>query len=368
MKKPNNIYLVPGPVIVPAEVSAIYQRQLGSADLEPEFFATYAATEKLWQQILDTRNSLVMMTGEGMLGLWAGLKSCLKNGDKVLALTNGMFGVGIGAMAQAIGAQVEFISFGYNEAITDLARIESAIKAFRPKMITMVHCETPSGILNSIEPIALLKRKYQVPLLYVDAVSSIGGVEVKVDDWHIDICLGGGQKSPSVFPDMTFLTVSPAAWAIIEDVGYAGYDALKPFRYAVKNREFPYTPHWHGVAALKLSAELLLAEGVENVYARHRDVAKFCRESVCALGLQLFPRDISSFSPTVTAIKVPDWISWPTLNHALCEQGVFVGGNYGILAGKVFRIGHMGTQANLELVRNGMNVLGQVLLQIHKAT
>ena len=353
-------YLIPGPVMAPKEVLAAYNQNYGSSDLDPEFLKLYAQTVKLWQRILYTKNDFVMMTGEGMLGLWGALKSCLKPRDKVLAIDNGIFGAGIAAMAKTIGATVEVVKFPYNEAVIDVGCIEAVIKKFSPKMITVVHCETPSGILNSIAAIGELKKKYKIPLLCVDAVSSIGGTPVKVDEWNIDICLGGSQKAPSALADMTFLTVSPTAWDIIEKINYIGYDALLPFKNVLKTAYFPYTPHWHGVAALNVAAKLILEEGLTNVFKRHQKVAKFCRNEIVKLGLELFPAEQRFSSPTVTAIKVPEQISWSVLDKKLRANNLFLGGSYGILKDKVFRIGHMGAQADVKLMERSIELVHRI--------
>jgi aspartate aminotransferase-like enzyme len=368
--------LVPGPVCPTAATLATYGQWFGSPDLHHGFLVLYQATEKLWQDILRTQNSVLMMTGEAMLGLWGALKSTLRANDKVLAIANGIFGAGIAEMARAIGAQVQVIDLPYDvavgcgcgyeheqERVQVLQRIEQAIKSFAPKMITMVHCETPSGILNSLAEVGELKRQYGVPLFCVDAVSSIGGALLDVDQWGIDLCLGGGQKAPSIFPDMTFVAVSEAAWEIIEQVNYVGYDAFKPFRYAVRDQYFPYTPHWNGVAALHGAAMHLLQEGVEQVYQRHQRAAALCCNAIDKMGLMLYPKAIAYSSPTVTAIKVPEQrISWRELDQRLRARGVLLGGSYGALAGKVFRVGHMGTQADISLIERSMQILAEVLV------
>lgn len=359
--KNNEIYLVPGPTTIPTKIRKFYQQNFGSPDLESDFFELYKNCEKTWQTILATKNNVVVMTGEAMLGLWGALKSTIKPKDKVLALANGLFSDGIAEMAKTLGANVKTLHFPYNNAITDFAAVEKAIQKFQPKIITMVHCETPTGILNPLAEIGALKKKYGVPLFYVDAVASIGGTPIEVDKWHIDLCLGGGQKAPSIFSDITFLAVSKTAWKIINEVNYAGYDALKSFQNAVKNSYFPYTPHWPGIAALNASGNMLLKEGLKNVFVRHKKIADFCRKKILELGLELFPENLNYASPTVTAIKVPKNISWEKLNKKLRDNGVIFGGNYGTLQNKVFRIGHMGTQADMILVKKGLIILERIL-------
>ncbi|OEU64439.1 MAG: aminotransferase [Desulfobacterales bacterium PC51MH44] len=354
------IAMVPGPVKLPQAVFDAYQTNYGSADMETEFLELYNNTEANLKIILGTKNQIVIQSGEGMLVLWSALKSCLLPGDRVLAIATGVFGDGIGDMALSIGAEVRKISLAYNETISDMSEIEEAILKFKPKMITVVHCETPSGTLNPIAELGLLKQYHKVPLLYVDAVASAGGTSVLTDEWHIDLCLGGSQKCLSSLPDMAFLAVSNTAWEIIQQVNYVGYDALKPFQEAQAKHYFPYTPNWHGVASLNAGAELILDEGLANSFARHEEVATYCRDRLTEMGLSLFPAPDAKQSPTVTAVNVPDGMTWPELDARLREHGLVVGGSYGQLAGKVFRLGHMGTQADKELVKQALNILARI--------
>jgi len=354
------IPMVPGPVKVHPAVIDAYHVNYGSSDLESEFLETYNQCEERLKNIMATQNSVVIQTGEGMLGLWGALKSCLKPGDRVLAIATGVFGDGIGDMAEMVGARVQKMLLGYNETISDIDRLENAIREFRPKMITAVHCETPSGTLNPLEDLGRLKHDLRVPLLYVDAVSSIGGTPVATDAWHIDLCLGGSQKCLSSLSDITFLSVSDAAWEVVEDVGYNGYDALKPFRTAQESHYFPYTPSWHGIVGLNAGADVILSEGLENCFARHDRVAAGCRNRLVKIGLSLFPLPDAVPSPTVTAVAVPEGITWAEFDNRLREQGLVVGGNYGPLAGNVFRLGHMGTQADPDLVEQALAVIERV--------
>ena len=355
------IPMVPGPTSVCPEVLEAYQTDFGSSDFEPEFLALYNHVEAQLQKVFATSNSVVTMTGEGMIVLWSALKSCIKPWERVLAIGTGLFGFGIGEMAQSIGAEVQSVGFGYDQTINDWDRVEKAIIDFKPKMITVIHCETPSGTLNPLVELGELKRKHGVPLLYVDAVASLGGAPLLTDEWQIDLCLGGAQKAISVPAGTSFLTVSPRAWEIVEQVAYPGYDALLPFRTAQRDFYFPYTPYWHGLAALSKGLELLLAEGLQSSFNRHAETAGYCRQRLVEAGLELYPAADAIPSPTVTAVKVPRHIPWSELNRRFRQHGLVVGGNYGPLAGKVFRIGHMGTQAQMSLVAKAMDVIEEVM-------
>jgi aspartate aminotransferase-like enzyme len=331
-----------------------------SADLEPEYSELYSTVQDQLRSVLSTKNAFAIMTGEGMIALWGALKSCIEPGDRVLAVSTGVFGFGIGEMAATIGADVRWVEFGFDEVI-DASRVEDAIKSFRPKMVTAVHCETPSGTLNPLADTGSAVRAHKVPLFYVDAVASAAGAPVLTDEWGIDLCLVGTQKALSAQPDLAAVAVSEKAWDVVEAVAYAGYDALAPYRDALANRWFPYTPSWASLAALNRACEIVLAEGLDSVFARHVLAAQACRERAVEIGLDLYPADVSSSSPTVTALKVPDAIDWLWLRQKLREKGMGVGGSLGPLSGRVFRIGHMGSQADLALVHQGMDVLAEVL-------
>jgi aspartate aminotransferase-like enzyme len=349
--------MVPGPVKAHPAVLEAYRIDYGSADLEKDYIELYTQTEKNLKAILQTEHSVVIFLGEGMMALWGALKSCLRPRDRVLAIGTGVYGYGIGEMAAAVGAEVRTVGLSYDQTLSDLSEVGKAIAEFKPKMITVVHCETPSGTLNPIAGLGRLKQEMGVPLLYVDAVSSIGGAPVLPDEWHIDLCLGGAQKCLSALPDTCFVSVSAQAWEVIDAVGYVGYDAIKPFQTAVERHYFPYTPGWQATAGLNAGAEAILKEGLEICFRRHAEVADYCRKQLVEIGYKLYPAADAVPAPTVTAVKMPEGIAWEEFDQRLRRHGLVVGGSYGPITGKVFRLGHMGTQADLELVKQALEVL-----------
>ncbi len=358
------IPMLPGPTTIPAEVLAAMNKDYGSGQVEADFLSLYDSTGKALADLMGTANDVVLMTGEGMLALWAGLKSCLKAGDRVLAVGTGVFGDGIGDMAASIGCRVERISLPYNTTIghaDSLERIEQAIRRTRPLMLTAVHCETPSGTLNPLEELGRLKKDLGVPLLYVDAVASLGGVPLRADAWNIDLLLAGSQKCLSAPPSMSMVAVSEAAWERMRDVAYQGYDSLLPFKTVQQEERCPYTPYWHGVAALKAATELIRQQGPESVFARHEQVARQCREGLARLGVELFTAKDAQNSPTVTAALVPQGRSWSEWRQRLRERGLIVSGSFGPMAGKVFRLGHMGSQADTGLMEKALHAIAESL-------
>ena len=212
------IPLVPGPVSVPEALRAVYRIDYGSADLEEEFFSLYAECEQGLQAVLGTQNPVTIQSGEGMLALWGALKSVIRPGDRVLAVATGLFGYGIGEMAGQLGAQVEVAGFDHDQAIDPEPVREKALR-FRPRLVTAVHCETPSGILNPLQEVGKVCREMDA-LFYVDFVSSGGGVPVDVDANHIDLGLMGSQKVLSLLPDLSMVTVSQRAWQAVDEVNH----------------------------------------------------------------------------------------------------------------------------------------------------
>jgi aspartate aminotransferase-like enzyme len=354
------IPMVPGPVSVPDVVRATGMADYGSGMMEPEYFAEYKACEELLQQLMQTRSRVVIQTGEGMLALWTALKSTLAPGDRVLVISTGMFGAGFATMAGAIGCRTRTVEYGFDETVHDFDRVEGAILDFRPKMITLVQCETPSGTLNPVREIGELKKKHGVPLFCVDMISAIGGVPVEVDAWHVDLALGASQKCLSAPASLSFLSVSEAAWQHVREIAYPGYEALLPFAGALESGAFPYTPYWHGLAQLKRACELILDEGIEACFRRHRLVAAYCRERLAGMGIALYPAAGATCSPTVTAARVPEHLGWRRLDKAARARGVVFGNNFGPLEGRVFRVGHMGAQANMTMVKEAMDVLERI--------
>jgi aspartate aminotransferase-like enzyme len=351
--------LVPGPVSVPRKIREAWSTDFGSSDLEADFFELYAKNQKLVQELLGTKESVVITSGEAMSILWGSVKSALKPGDKLLAVASGLFGEGFADMAKALGIETEVAAAEY-DSLPDPQRVREAALRFRPQMITAVHCETPSGTLTPLKELGEIAHEVDA-LFLVDFVSSGGGAPVGVDENHIDIGLLGSQKALSLPPSLSISTIGPRGWDAIKRVNYSGYDAYLPWQNVPEVPLLPYTHDWQSMNALFISLSSIMEEGMENVFARHARVAALCRKSALQMGLRLFPVGEDICSPTVSAFYVPEGWTWREFDAALRKHGLAVGGNYGCLADRVFRVGHMGSQADEGLVARGMEVIETVL-------
>ncbi len=263
-------------------------------------------------------------------------------------------------MAESIGAEVIRIQQPYDTTIDDLSVIEDILKKEKPLMLTAVHCDTPSGTLNPLADLGRLKKELGIPLFYVDAVASLGGTPVEVDKWNIDLLVCGAQKCLSATPGECFLSVSDAAWEIIHKVKYAGYDEILPYYNINEKAKFPYTPHWHGVASLNKAVSLLLEEGLDNAYIRHERAASYCRDGFLKRGYVLYPSSSAVPSPTVTSVKVPEGFDGKLFVKKLAAEGLVCAGGLAKLSGKVFRFGHMGNQADTDLLDKAFEILDSV--------
>ena len=361
--KYTKIPMIPGPVSVHPDILSIMNKDYGAGQLDDNFLLLYRNTEILLQKINEFSGDFIIMTGEGMIALWGALKSVIHPRDKVYSIVTGVFGDGIGDMAVTAGAEVKKYSIPFDKTISyaDFEKIEKEIKIFNPKLITLVHCETPSGTLNPIKEIGEIKKRLNIPLLYVDAVSSMGGVSIRGDQWHIDLLLGGTQKCFSCPPNLGLIGVSSKAWDIILDVNYGGYDALKPFKNIYQVGRPPYTPYWHGIAALNCGLNILFNEGLDSVFCRHQNVSEKCINLGKNLGLILFTSSDAVNSPTVTAFNIPASFTWQQWNKNLCTKGLYIAGSFGPMSGKIFRLGHMGTQADNNLIEQAFEVISSVL-------
>ncbi|KAG0206453.1 hypothetical protein BGX31_002767, partial [Mortierella sp. GBA43] len=233
-----------------------------------------------------------------------------------------------------------------------------------------VHCDTPTGALNS-EAVRVVGEECGKTgaLFYVDAVSSAGAVPVDISGWNIDIGLLGSQKAFSCEPSLAIITVSAKAWKQIEKVAYTGYDAILPFKGAEKaspSTGIPYTPLWSGLDALNIQLKSVFGENNERaqeVYDRHAQVAKYCRDRIVKMGLKLWwdQGHMTMNSDSVTAVHVPEGTTWEELDKKLREQGVVLGGSYGQTANALFRFGHMGSQADMETVTYALDVLEKIV-------
>lgn len=359
MKK--TMIMTPGPTYVNEEVRRALSMEITNPDLDPGFFEYYKETCEKIQQLLKTKNEVLILCGEGILGLEAACASLIEPGDRVLCIDNGIYGSGFGDFAKMYGAEVVYFKSDYKRAV-DVDALREFLKADNDfKIATVVHCETPSGITNPVNLICPLLKEYNM-LTVVDSVSGIGGELLETDKWKIDIILGGSQKCLSAPPGLTFLGISRDAWhkIINRKVPVAGfYVNLGIWADWYKKKWFPYTQPVSDIYALRKAVERVLEEQ-ERIVDRHRIISNAVRESLIMSGLELYP--VSGFSTTVTTVNIPAGITFKDLfNEMYSIHGIMIAGAFDFLKDRVFRIGHMGENCSEEKVYITLKAVDNVL-------
>ena len=349
----------PGPTAVPPEVREAMARQQPNSAVQPEFTELYDQLCANLQDVYDTDHDVIVPGGEGILGLEAAIASVVAPGDRVLCISNGIYGDGFADFVDNYDGEPTLVSAPYDQRY-DLDAVETALaeaKAEGDQFVaaTLVHCETPTGTLNDMGPVLDLLDEYDV-LSIVDAVSSLGGTPVPTD--RIDICLGASQKCFSAPPGLTTAAVSDRAWAAMEERAPTSlYTNLLPWRDTADG--FPYTHLDANVAALNTAVSRLVDEGMDSVYNRHEQVAEHCRQRGAELGLDIYP-DESRSSPTVTAFYIPGEAE--TIQQRVEEyHDIVLATSLGEYADDILRVGHMGYNAEIEKIDQVMDAIAASL-------
>ena len=355
----DTLRMTPGPTALPPEVRAALGSEPVNPDVEAQFTEDYRRLLEKLARVYGTDDDLVVLGGEGMLGLEASVASLVDDGEAILCLANGIYGAGFADLVELHGGDPVVHSVPDGEPF-DVEAVASVVEERDVVAATMVHCETPTGLLNDLD--AVLEHLHDAGVLtIVDAVSSLGGTPVPVE--HIDVCLGASQKCFSSPPGLSTLSVSDHAWTKVEatpqDSFYASLEPWQDLDLDDAPTLLPYTPLVSNLNALEASLDRLLDEGLDAVHERHESVAQRCRERGRDLGLALYPPADRS-SPTVTAFHVEGRAT--DLQQRLAdEHGVVLATSLGDLAGDVLRVGHMGYNATVENVDRTMDALEAVL-------
>lgn len=349
---------IPGPTPVPPSVLQAMTKQMID-HRGPAFAKLLSSISSRLKEFFQTKNDIIIFPSSGTGAMEAAIVNTLSPGDKVLAVSIGSFGNRFAEIAATFGADVVRLDFPWGAA-ADPRLIEEKLRgdpSFKAVLVT--HNETSTGVTNDLEAIGEVVRPHNA-LLIVDAISSIGAIDLPVDAWGCDVVVTGSQKSWMIPPGLSFVSVSPAAWAANAQAKmpryYWSFASAKKFLEISQN---PYTPPVSLYYALDEALRLMAEEGLQNVFARHKNLGAYFRESVRGLGLQILPEERYA-SNIVTAILVPEGISVKELRKRLQEDhDVIVAGGQEKLAEQIFRVGHVGhvSQEDLDDVLASLKVV-----------
>jgi alanine-glyoxylate transaminase/serine-glyoxylate transaminase/serine-pyruvate transaminase len=346
---------IPGPTLVPERiVRAMSQPVIDHRG--PHFEALVRDCLEGLKRVFQTeRGHIALFPGSGT-GAWeATIVNTLSPGDRVLACVNGFFAAGFARTAAAFGLDVERLEVPYG-AGAPLALIEARLRADvarELRAVLVVHNETSTGVTSDIAGVrAALQRAGHPALLLVDTVSSLASIDFRFDAWGVDVALTGPQKGLMLPPGMAILAASDRAVTASEKARCPrAYWDWQPVFERNRRGQFPYTPATTLLFGLRESVAMLEEEGLSQVFHRHARLAEACRRAVRAWGLGLLGRDPAEYSNTITAVVMPPGQdSDDVVDRAWRRLELSLGLGLGEVRGKVFRIGHLGSLNELDLL------------------
>jgi aspartate aminotransferase-like enzyme len=341
-EKPVNLR-IPGPTPVPPAVLQAMSRPMID-HRGPEFAAIITHVTEQLKYFFQTSGDILTFPASGSGAMEAAVVNLFSPGDAVAAITIGAFGNRFAKIAETFGTNVTRIEFPLGQAADAETVLSRLAEITDLHGVIMTHNETSTGVTNDIKTLAAaIRGQYPEVVIAVDAVSSLSCVDLRMDEWDLDVVFTGSQKGWMVPPGLAMIGVGPRAWK-------ANQQARIPRMYwdfawakrSLDKGQTPYTPPVSIFFALEVSLEMMQAEGREAIFVRHQAVADLTRRRARELGLELLA-DPAYASNTVTAIKAPAGIEVKALRKGLREQErVVIAGGQEQLEGKIVRVGHLG--------------------------
>ncbi len=349
---------IPGPTPLPDEVLQAQSRQMIN-HRGPEFIQILSDVTAKLKLLFQTKADVFLLTGSGTGGLEAAIVNTLSPGDKVLSVSIGVFGERFARIAQEFGAQVIPLRFEWGKA-ADADAVRQALGAEpQIKAVLVTHNETSTGVTNDLARISSVVKEFE-KLLLVDAISSLGSIDLPVDDWHLDVAVTGSQKGWMAPPGLAMVSVSQEAWRAHDAARMPRFywDFAQARSYLEKGQT-PWTPSVSTVFALDVALEMMVKEGLANIISRHARIARITRNGIKSLGLPLFTAE-SNASNTVTSVVASNGLDPNKMLKLLREEHeIILGGGQQKLDGKIFRIGHLGwvTERDIDAVIAALRIV-----------
>lgn len=352
-----------GPTQVRENVRMARSLETTNPDLDLEFYDFYKQTCDDLKGLLHSSGSAYILGGEGILGLEAACASLTEPGDRVLVIDNGIFGKGFADFVTLYGGQPVLYTCDYKRPV-DCGKLREFLEEDSDfKYATLVHCDTPSGVLNDVKALGCLLDEFHI-LSVVDSVAGMFGEYLNVDESRIDILCGGSQKALSAPPGLTLLWVSDRAIEAMENRSTpiaSFYANILTFKNYYKDKWFPYTMPISDIQGLAAAVDNVKAD--QEIFRRHEKIAAATRQAVTEAGLLLYLK--SGYSNTVTVVQVPEGVTDEAILSIMRDKyQVMISGCFDILAGKVIRIGHMGENANIPDMAQTLDAMDKTLQEL----
>lgn len=361
---PNRTLMGPGPSDVhPRVLQAMSTPLVGH--LDPSFVEIMDEVQDLLRYAFRTDNEwTIPVSGTGSAAMETAFANVVEPGDTVLVPGNGYFGGRMASMARRAGGEVATVDAPWGEPL-DPADVEAAFAEHSPAVFAFVHAETSTGVLQPDVPELTDIAHENDALVIADCVTSLGGVEFRVDDWGIDVAYAGPQKCLSCPPGASPFTINQRAMEKVlarEDDPRSWYLDLSLLEdYWGEERAYHHTAPITNIYALREALRLVAEEGIENRWERHRGIAGELKAGVEALGLEMNAAE-EYWLPSLNAVRVPDAVDdGAVIDHLLEEYDIEIASGLGDLAGEIWRIGCMGYSAREKNVRYLLSALGEAL-------
>ena len=330
--------LAPGPTPVPpAVLLAMAQPMIHHRT--PEYEALFADVRRDLRLLFQCKNEVLMFAASGTGAMEGAVVNTLSPGDRVIVVRGGKFGERWADICQAYGLHVLPVDVPYGKSVDPAAVAGALERAPASKAVFATHSETSTGAVHDIQALAGIVRRTEA-LLVVDAITSLGVMDLPMDAWGVDVAVSGSQKALMLPPGLSFAALSDRAW---ERVPLARlpkfYFDFARERKAIAGNQSAYTPAVSLVVGLRETLRLILTEGLPGVFARHDRLARAARAGVQALGLTLFAERPGA---ACTAVTAPPGIDGGAVVKGMRKRGITIAGGQGSMKGKMFRISHMG--------------------------
>jgi len=341
------LLMIPGPVHLHERIIRAMSRQMiGHRTRDFSDILDYCVS--VLKKLFETKGDVAIISGSGTAGMESAIAT-FSNVKRITCIDNGKFGDRLGKIAERYVEDVDVVRFEWGSSI-ELEAVERSLSE-GSEVLAFVHNETSTAILNPAEELCKLAKEYDA-LVIMDAITSVGGDVVEMDRWGVDVAIVGSQKCIGAPPGLCAVAVREKAWEFYNE-RCPFYLDLKAYVKKLKDSQTPYTPAVPLFFALEEALRIIEEEGLESRIKRHRKLSEFVRRWATESGLELFPKlnEYSSYSNTVTAIKMPNGVSDKELRGKLRERyDILVSGGQEHLKGKIFRIGTMGNVTERDVI------------------
>lgn len=329
--------MIPGPSIVDPE-TLLDMAKPTLSHVSAEFDQIHKDTLTALKKVFGTDGDVVVIPGSGTAAIELAVRTSIKVGEKVLVLKAGYFADYLVDAAKRLGADVTVVQSPTGRGFTS-EEVEKLLKEGRYSAVLLQHVETSTSVANHVKDVARKAKEFGAKVV-VDGIASIGGMEMKMDEWGVDVCLTGSQKALAVPPGLAIVAYRKGFTPLSENETLY-FNISKLMKEMESTRNYYITPAVNMVYALNTSLKKILGEGLEVRYRRHEVLARAVQKGIEALGIKLVAEEPFR-AHTVTAAYLPDGVEWAKFYSEMKARGVEIAGGLGELRGKIFRIGHMG--------------------------